>query len=55
MDIRLTATTLVLTPQTTGVFLLVYSVAFAAAVWSVFAAIGIATSAHHPQRQTTCA
>ena len=38
MHISLTLTTLTLTPQTTGVFLLAYGVTFAAGIWLVLAA-----------------
>jgi membrane protease YdiL (CAAX protease family) len=42
MHVSLTATTLILTPLTTGVQLLAYWLAFAVAVWVVIAAIHIA-------------
>jgi membrane protease YdiL (CAAX protease family) len=38
MHVSLTATTLILTPRNTGVYLLAYGVSFAAAVWVVLAA-----------------
>jgi hypothetical protein len=42
MHVSLTATVLTLTPQTTGIHLLAYGLAFAAAVWLVIAAAAIA-------------
>jgi hypothetical protein len=55
MHVSLTACTLVLTPQTTGSSLLAYGVAFAAALWLVLAAIGVANSGQlsRPLRSTT--
>lgn len=44
MHVSLTASTLILTPQTTGIFLLVYGLTFAAAVWLVLAAISVTSS-----------
>jgi hypothetical protein len=41
MHVSITACTLVLTPQTTGVLLLAYGLAFAAAMWAVIAAVGV--------------
>jgi len=57
MHVSITACTLILTPQTTGPFLLAYGVAFAAAVWLVLAAIGLANSGQlsRPMRRTSWA
>ena len=41
MHVSITTSTLVLTPQTTGVLLLAYGLAFAASVWAVIAAVGV--------------
>ena len=41
MHVSLTACTLVLTPQTTGLRLLAYSLVFATATWAVIAAVGV--------------
>jgi membrane protease YdiL (CAAX protease family) len=46
MHVSITATTIALTPQTTGLFLLTYGVAFAGALWIVIAAIAIANRQH---------
>jgi membrane protease YdiL (CAAX protease family) len=50
MHVSITATTLIQTPRTTGVPLLVYGLAFAAAVWLVIAALA-AASRRQPTRQ----
>ena len=57
MHVRITACTLILTPQTTGPSLLAYGVAFAAAVWFVLAVISVANSGQlsRPLRRTTWA
>lgn len=44
MHLSITATTLILTPRTTGVRLLAYGLAFAAAVWIVIAAAALVNS-----------
>jgi hypothetical protein len=48
MHVSLTACTLILTPQTTGVSLLTYGLAFAGAVWVVMAAVAVANSHRSP-------
>jgi hypothetical protein len=44
MHVSLTGTTLILTPQTTGLPLLSYGLAFAVAIWVVIALVAIVTS-----------
>jgi hypothetical protein len=44
MHVSLTATTLILTPRTTGLFLLVYGLAFAGAIWLAIAVLRVGTS-----------
>jgi membrane protease YdiL (CAAX protease family) len=46
MHLSITACTLILTPETSGVPLLAYGLAFAAAVWVVIAAVAVAGSRH---------
>ena len=41
LHVSLTTSTLALTPLTTGVLLLTYNLAFAAAVWVIVAAVGV--------------
>lgn len=57
MHLSITASTFILTPQTTGPSLLVYGVAFAAAVWLVLAVISVANRGQlsRPLRRTTWA
>ena len=46
MHVSITACALVLTPQTTGVLLLAYGLAFAAAMWAIIAAVGVGNRHH---------
>ena len=46
MHLSITACTLIVTPRTIGVPLLIYGLVFAAAVWAVIAAIAVATGRH---------
>ncbi len=52
MHVSLTATMLILTPQTTGIPLLAYGLAFAAAVWVSVAAM-LASPSTLPARRST--
>ena len=49
MHVSLTATTLILTPQTTGLPLLAYGLAFAAAIWVVIGLVAIVASRQRSQ------
>jgi hypothetical protein len=44
MHVSITACTLILTPRTTGVSLLLYGVVFAAGIWVVIAVIAVGNS-----------
>jgi hypothetical protein len=44
MHVSITASALILTPQTTGVLLLAYGLALAAAMWAIIAAAGVGNS-----------
>jgi membrane protease YdiL (CAAX protease family) len=53
MHFSITASVLILTPETSGVSLLAYSLVFASAVWAVIATVAVANSRHlsrPPQR-----
>jgi hypothetical protein len=56
MDVSLTATTLILTPDVTGVDLLAYGLAFAAVAWVVIAVAAMSNHRHRsrsPLRRQT--
>jgi hypothetical protein len=51
MHVSITTTVLTLTPRTTGLALLAYGLAFAAAIWLVVAAMTLASGWQVPRNQ----